>query len=912
MGSAMRRHACMLVLCLAPAAGATDFYVDPVSGSNGGDGSPNSPWRTLQAVIEANLIETRDWESLPYHPGLNLVTVNPGAPVKAGDTLWLRSGYHGEIEIRSAYNALPITIAAQPGQVPLLRSLRVRSAQNWVLRGLSISPSHAPPLDQITIVDVSDDGYFGPAWDIDVDDCDVFSVADASGWSATDWVDLASNGVDVGADRVTIRNCRLRNVRFGIGVGGRDAIIRGDLIDGFSGDGLRGLGDNGLFEYNRVQNNYIGDPPDPNHDDGFQSWSVGPGGVGTGEVRGVTLRGNVFINALDPNNPLRSSMQAIGCFDGFFVDWVVENNVVITDHWHGISFYGMRDSRIVNNTVIDLEEGQPGPPWIMVTDHKNGTPSQNVVVRNNLATDFSIEGINVVEDHNILFTHAEAATLFLAPPFDLHLRAGTAAVDTGSPDLAPPFDAEGVPRPQGAGFDLGAYERFVPTLAIGDASVVEGDSGTTSAVFAVTLSLPAPSAVTVNFASADGTASAGVDYQAVSGALTFAPGSTLRTVTVPVLGDHVDEDDETFVVNLAGATGATLGDAQGLGTIQDNDPPPVMAIGDCAVAEGDAGGQSCTLAVGLSAPSSHTVTASFATADGSASAGSDYTASSGALTFSPGQVTKSVTVTVLGDSAVEGDEDFVVNLSGLTNATAGDLQGRGTILDDDAATLPAVELVHGSTQWADLAADPGPTADVDLYRLAQQPGASYEVVVDGTSGDLAPGLLLERLAADTVTVLQSAAPVGAGTSLSLRWENLVPAPVLGQYLRVGNALCGTACGVDDVYRISAWDTTYSIPRFNNSGTQSTVVVVQNAAGYPVVGRIYFRDGGGALLHTQAFGITPHGLYVLNTSSVPVLQGQGGTATVSSDGRYGDLEGKAVALEPSTGFTFDTPMTARPR
>jgi len=446
-----------LLFCLAPPAGAADFYVDPVNGSDGGDGSAASPWRTLQAVLQANLIETRNWESLPYHPGLALVTVNAGAPVKAGDTLWLRDGYHGAVVIQSAYNALPITIAAAPGHVPRLKSLLVQSAQNWVLRGLSISPSHAPPLAPITVVNVRDHSWFGPAWDVTIDGCDVFTVDDASAWSASDWVNVASSGVGVGADRVTVHASRVRNVRFGISVSGKQARIQDNLVDGFSADGMRGLGDDGLFEYNRVQNNYVGDPPDTNHDDGFQSWSVGPGGVGTGEVRGVTLRGNVFINVVNPNHPLRSTMQAIGCFDGFFVNWVVENNVVITDHWHGISFLGMRDSRIVNNTVIDLNQVSPGPPWIMVAPHKDGRPSENVVVRNNLAADFSLAGINIVADHNLEFTNAGA--LFVAPPYDLHLRPGTAAVDTGSPDLAPPRDVERVRRPQGAGFDLGAYER---------------------------------------------------------------------------------------------------------------------------------------------------------------------------------------------------------------------------------------------------------------------------------------------------------------------------------------------------------------------------------------------------------------------------------------------------------------------
>ncbi len=134
-----------LLLFAAAPVGAADFYVDPVNGSDSGAGSASNPWRTLEAVIAANRIETRSWASLPYQPGMSLVTVNPGAPVKAGDTLWLRSGYHGAVVIQGAYNAAPITVAAQTGHVPRLRSLLVQSAQNWVFRGLSVSPSHAPP-----------------------------------------------------------------------------------------------------------------------------------------------------------------------------------------------------------------------------------------------------------------------------------------------------------------------------------------------------------------------------------------------------------------------------------------------------------------------------------------------------------------------------------------------------------------------------------------------------------------------------------------------------------------------------------------------------------------------------------------------------------------------------------------------
>jgi hypothetical protein len=796
----IRRLALGFLLCVAPPALATDFYVDPVNGSDTtGNGSSASPWKTLQSVID-NRVETRDWDSLPYTPSSVLVTVNAGAPVKAGDTLWLRSGYHGAILIQGAYNVAPITIAAQSGHVARLKTLTVRAAQNWVLRSLSISPSHAPPLAQTTIVDIDDHNFFGPAWDVELHDSDVFTVTDASAWTADQWVNLASSGVDVGADRVTIRTCRVRNVRFGISVGGDKARIQENLVEGFSADGMRGLGDDGLFEYNRVQDNYVEDPPDANHDDGFQSWSVGPGGVGTGEVRGVVLRGNVFINHTNPSHPLRSSMQAIGCFDGWFVNWVVENNVVVTDHWHGISFLGMRDSRIVNNTVIDLASGTPGPPWIMVDPHKNGQPSQNVVVRNNLATDYSLIGINVVGDHNVEFTMANAGTFFQAPPFDLHLKPGTAAVDTGSPLLAPPLDVEKMARPQGAGFDLGAYERFVPTVGIDDVGVVEGTGGTTTAVFTVA----------------------------------------------------------------------------------------------------------------LSSASAQAVTLAFQTASGSATAGSDFTAASGSLTFAPGQVSRNVAVTVLGDAAIEPDETFSVSLSSVVNATAGDAQGTATIVDDDAPSLTSLELGHGSSLWADLAADPGPAADVDLYRLAQAPRSSYEVVVDGASGDLGPGLLLERLASDNVTVAQSGASTGTGSSVSLRWENTVAAPVASQHIRVRSGGCTLACGADDAYRIRVYETTSAIPRFNNSATQATVVLLQNPTSQTVSGRVYFWDAAGAVLDTRPFDIAPRGLFVLSAATVPALQGRSGSITVTSNARYGALAGKAVSLESSTGFSFDSPLLPKPR
>lgn len=425
-------------LCCALAAAtpglAAEFHVDPAAGAPGNDGSASAPWSTLERAVADGKF---------------------GAVVRAGDTVWLHAGYHGDVVLGGGAYSPPIRIAAASGAAPRVRRLSFTNTRGWLVTGLDVSPSHAATYAKVSMLAVD-----AASSDIEVSDCRVESLADASSWTATDWINTASSGADVRGARVTLRRNLFRNVRFGISVTGADALVDSNQVVNFSADGLRGLGDRGVFQYNLVKNIYVDDAAgDANHDDGFQSWSVGTGGVGTGEVAGVVLRGNLFLSTDDPTRPLQATMQGIGCFDGYFKDWVVENNVVITDHWHGISLYGMRGGRIVNNTVIDVNTVSPGPPWIMVTAHKDGTPSSDVVVRNNLATDFNVSGTNVLSDHNTELTAAMLAQYFVAPAtFDLHLVPGAPAVNAGSADLAPPLDRDRIPRPQGAAVDLGAYE----------------------------------------------------------------------------------------------------------------------------------------------------------------------------------------------------------------------------------------------------------------------------------------------------------------------------------------------------------------------------------------------------------------------------------------------------------------------
>ncbi|MGE0324251.1 MAG: choice-of-anchor Q domain-containing protein [Polyangiaceae bacterium] len=461
------------VLSFGSAALATDFYVDPANGSSSGDGSQGNPWRTLQEVVDANLIASQNWDTLPYDSSSSqLQPKNPSAPVKAGDTIWLMSGYHGSVDITGYYNASDITIAAAPGQSPELSSLLIRAAKNWVVRGLLLSPDYAPSYERNTMIDLDSHGYSGPVSDITVEDCQLQSVADASSWTATDWDTKAVNGIQADGTRITLRGNQLKNVNFGLSVGASNSLVEHNVVDSFSGDGMRGLGDYTTFQYNLVKNCY---DVNDNHDDGFQSWSTGPGGVGTGEVTGIVLRGNTIINYEDPNQPLRGPLQGIGCFDGTFVDWVVENNVIITDHWHGISLYGARNSRIVNNTVLDPNTSDPGPPWIKIENHKDGTAPVNCLVANNLTTALA-NASGVTEDHNLIID--DPLKFFVDPAaYDVHLLDNSPAIDQGTPDNAPSHDLEGIARPQGGGVDVGAYEWHDPSVMPDPDAGVSGGSG---------------------------------------------------------------------------------------------------------------------------------------------------------------------------------------------------------------------------------------------------------------------------------------------------------------------------------------------------------------------------------------------------------------------------------------------------
>ena len=241
----------------------------------------------------------------------------------------------------------------------------------------------------------------------------------------------------------------------------------------------------------------------------------------------------------------------------------------------------------------------------------------------------------------------------------------------------------------------------LPALNIADDTVEEGDE----AEFLVTLSRTSTETVTVDYATADGTATAGDDFTSTSGTLTFAPGEALKTISVPTVEDTAQEQTETFTVTLSSPSGATIQDGSATGTITDDDGPvttlPALNIADDTVEEGD----EAEFLVTLSRTSTETVTVDYATADGTATAGDDFTSTSGTLTFAPGEASKTIPVPTVEDTAQEQTETFTVTLSSPSGATIQDGSATGTITDDDGpvTTLPALNIADDTVEEGDEA-----------------------------------------------------------------------------------------------------------------------------------------------------------------------------------------------------------------
>jgi hypothetical protein len=227
------------------------------------------------------------------------------------------------------------------------------------------------------------------------------------------------------------------------------------------------------------------------------------------------------------------------------------------------------------------------------------------------------------------------------------------------------------------------------SVSVNDVSVTEGSGGTTTATFTLTRNAGLlAGATSVAFTTANGSAVAPADYLLTRGTRDFPgtllPATQVQHVSVTVEGDLLDEPTETFALVVSGAE---VGDGNGVATVADDDAPPVARVTDAAPATE---GGTAPFAVLLSAPSGRDVSVAFATADGSAVAGQDYTARSGTLTIPAGSIVAAVNVALIDDSADEPAETFQLRLSAPTAATLGNAAATATIVDNDEPPVAAV------------------------------------------------------------------------------------------------------------------------------------------------------------------------------------------------------------------------------
>jgi parallel beta-helix repeat protein len=435
------------------------FYVDPAKGSMSNDGSAARPWSTLAEVFEKKLVAA------------------PSAPVKPGDTIFLNTGDHGNVQIAGANDEF-VTIQAAPGQTPTLRALRVNSASKWILTGLKIqgagdgsSNSRPGP----ALIELGRNQSFGPTSDIIFSANSVSTTDNPSAWTDEDWIKKPFNfGLLSSGTCVSVIGNHFFNLRNAVQFDGERHLIAENKIDNFSADGIDVIASNATIRNNRITDGRHR-KSDPLHPDGIQGWTKG-GATNTN----VVIDGNIVIKTGDPRI---SDMQGICIFDGQWDGLTISNNVVVTNHWHGITVFGASNAKIINNTVVPHDPGRS--TWITVQNAKGGRPSENVIVRNNITARLDRHGGGIVADHNLMasmiVTSDPGKPVYISKPgrydnnniidpniyntlvmvdrsngtYDLRLKTNSPAIGAGNPDSAPRTDILGKKRT--APIDIGAY-----------------------------------------------------------------------------------------------------------------------------------------------------------------------------------------------------------------------------------------------------------------------------------------------------------------------------------------------------------------------------------------------------------------------------------------------------------------------
>jgi hypothetical protein len=437
------------------------WYFDPVYGKSkaaGGNGSQAAPWNNLQALTRAEpgysfpLLTTA-----PYRQGqpAAMKTGPEAGPVEPGDQILLMSGNYGIVIIgdlgAEILNSDFATIAAAPGQTPVLTSLFIGETNKWVFHGLKVQ-SLRPAVDSNgALVQIGDGGATLPTSDIVLESMTISSQDNVKAWSKAQWIADARDGFKAvstagGAHTkcVSLTGSHITNVKNGASLVASQLVFSNNQIDHFGDDGIDYAASDLAITKNDIHDNLNLD--DGSHEDAMQG-EVGvlaPGAT-VNHFQNVLIDSNVVIRQTDPELAFPSYLQGIDAFDEDWTNVTVSNNVVITGGtcW-GIGFGSLHNSRIVNNTVVDdgliAAPGCAASVWVVDKTHE-GASTSDTVVRNNLASRvwvYNLDSGGVEADHNVAMCcsgpeiawHVNGAPQWLSKPATY---ANDNIIDSGGP-----------------------------------------------------------------------------------------------------------------------------------------------------------------------------------------------------------------------------------------------------------------------------------------------------------------------------------------------------------------------------------------------------------------------------------------------------------------------------------------------
>jgi hypothetical protein len=329
---------------------------------------------------------------------------------------------------------------------------------------------------------------------------------------------------------------------------------------------------------------------------------------------------------------------------------------------------------------ISLSEGNSGTTTFAFTVNLSSAASQAVSVNYATANGTAVAGEDYTAASGILTFAAGETSKLIAVSVN-----GDAVIEPDEAFTVNLSNAVNASISAGAGTGTIQNDDAGGSLQFSLSNYTANENAGTATV-TVTRTGGAASGVSVNYSTSNGSAIAGQDYSAASGTLNFGANETSKTFTVPITNDSISEPNETINLTLSNSVGGTLGTpATAVLTIIDDDGAPTLSIGNVSANEGNSGTTAFNFTVSLLGASSQTVTVNYSTANGTATAPSDFQSTSNSLSFAPGDTVKNITVLVNGDTEVEANETFTVNLSGAVNATIANGIGTGTIQNDDVA-----------------------------------------------------------------------------------------------------------------------------------------------------------------------------------------------------------------------------------